>query len=133
MKTKITTFFMFNGRAEAAMSLYTSLFEDGKIDSIIHYKEGDTGEVGTVMHAIFSLNGQQFMCVDSAAKHEFSFTPSMSLFVNCDSEVEIDRLFDALSKDGKVLMAPSNYGFSEKFGWLEDQFGVSWQLNFDKG
>jgi predicted 3-demethylubiquinone-9 3-methyltransferase (glyoxalase superfamily) len=82
-----------------------------------------------VQHATLSLGGQQFACTDSTVKHEFSFTPSISLVVQCDTEEEIDRLYAALSEQGKELMPLASYGFSPKFGWTSDRFGVSWQLN----
>jgi predicted 3-demethylubiquinone-9 3-methyltransferase (glyoxalase superfamily) len=69
------------------------------------------------------------MCIDSPAQHAFSFTPSFSLFVECASEEELDRMFAALLEGGQALMPLGNYGFSRKFGWLNDRFGVSWQLN----
>jgi predicted 3-demethylubiquinone-9 3-methyltransferase (glyoxalase superfamily) len=65
-------------------------------------------------------------------EHDFTFTPSISLFVTCDTEEEIDRLFEKLSQDGSVLMPLSDYPFSEKFAWVEDKYGVSWQLNLAK-
>jgi predicted 3-demethylubiquinone-9 3-methyltransferase (glyoxalase superfamily) len=129
---KITNFMMFTGRAEEAMNFYRSLFENSRILDIIRYGPGEAGKEGTVMHATFSLNGQEFMCIDSSIQHAFTFTPSMSLFVNCDSEAEIDRLFEKLSLGGQVLMPLERYPFSEKFAWLNDQFGVSWQLNLAK-
>jgi predicted 3-demethylubiquinone-9 3-methyltransferase (glyoxalase superfamily) len=61
--------------------------------------------------------------------HPFTFTPAMSLFVDCESEAELDAAFGTLSAGGQVLMPPSNYGFSAKFAWVSDRFGVSWQLN----
>jgi predicted 3-demethylubiquinone-9 3-methyltransferase (glyoxalase superfamily) len=69
------------------------------------------------------------MCSDSFVKHAFDFTPSSSIFVECDDEAMFERAFVALSKDGQVLMPPGNYGFSKWFGWCNDRFGVSWQLN----
>jgi predicted 3-demethylubiquinone-9 3-methyltransferase (glyoxalase superfamily) len=69
------------------------------------------------------------MCSDSPVKHGFSFTPSSSTFVDFDSTSELERVFSVLSEGGQVLMPLGNYGFSEKFGWLNDKFGVSWQLN----
>jgi predicted 3-demethylubiquinone-9 3-methyltransferase (glyoxalase superfamily) len=69
------------------------------------------------------------MCVDSPVQHGFTFTPAMSLFVDCDGEEEIDRLFAGLSGDGQILMPLGPYPFSRRFGWLSDKFGVSWQLN----
>ncbi|NGQ96839.1 VOC family protein [Brevibacillus sp. SYP-B805] len=129
---KITTFFMFDGKAEEAMKFYTSLFDMSEIISITRYGANEGGVEGTVKHALFSLKGEQFMCIDSSVKHEFTFTPAISLYVTCDTEEEIDRLFAALSEDGTVLMPLAAYPFSEKFGWVADKYGVSWQLNLTK-
>jgi predicted 3-demethylubiquinone-9 3-methyltransferase (glyoxalase superfamily) len=129
MSQKITTFLMFEGKAEEAMTFYQSLFPHAEVLSLIKYGPEGPGAEGSVMHAIFTLAGQQFMCIDSSEKHGFGFTPSMSLYVNCANEAEIDRLYAALSKDGQELMALGNHGFSKKFGWVNDRFGVSWQLN----
>jgi len=120
---------MFEGKAEEAMRFYTGLFPHGAIEEIVHYSAGGTGAEGTVMKAIFSIGGQQIMCTDSAVKHGFTFTPSMSLFVDCESEAEIERLAHALGDDGKELMPLGSYGFSRQFAWVADRFGVSWQLN----
>jgi predicted 3-demethylubiquinone-9 3-methyltransferase (glyoxalase superfamily) len=73
------------------------------------------------------------MAIDSPVKHDFTFTPAMSLFVDCADEAEIDALFAKLSEGGKVLMPLAAYPFSRKFGWLSDRFGVSWQLNLASG
>jgi hypothetical protein len=78
---KIATFLMFEGQGEEAMSFYLSLFPDSKLESIARYGEGETGRAGSVQHATFSLNDQLFMCIDSPVKHQFTFTPSMSLHV----------------------------------------------------
>ena len=69
------------------------------------------------------------MCIDSTTKHEFGFTPAMSLYVQCDSDDEIDRLYCRLAEQGQELMPLGSYGVSAKFGWVNDRFGVSWQLN----
>ena len=69
------------------------------------------------------------MCIDSFVEHAFTFTPSMSLFVDCDDRAQLDRAFERLSEQGKVLMPPAAYGFSTWFAWVQDRFGVSWQLN----
>jgi predicted 3-demethylubiquinone-9 3-methyltransferase (glyoxalase superfamily) len=130
---KITTFFMFDGHAEEAMNFYTSLFENSKILGVTRYGPHESGTEGTVMHATFSLNGQQFMCIDSNIVHDFTFTPSMSLYVHCETEQEIGTLFEELSHDGKVLMPLDRYDFSAKYAWLTDRFGVSWQLDLAKG
>ncbi|AIE58697.1 VOC family protein [Bacillus methanolicus] len=129
---KITTFLMFSGQAEEAMNHYISIFDQSEIISIERYGANEDGAEGTVKHAAFSLNGQMFMCIDSSVKHDFTFTPAISLYVTCDSEDEIDRVFEKLSQDGTVLMPLAAYPFSEKFGWVQDKFGVSWQLNLAK-
>ncbi|KAA2243908.1 VOC family protein [Chitinophaga agrisoli] len=125
---KITTFLMFEGQAEAAMNFYTSLFADAQILSITRYGPNQPGKEGSVMHAIFTLNGQSFMAIDSYVHHAFTFTPSMSLYVTCETEAEINERFAKLSEGGTVLMGLGEYPFSKKFGWCNDQFGVSWQL-----
>ena len=132
MKNTIITFFMFKGRAEEAMHFYISLFDNSKIKKITRYKKDEAGKEGSVMQAIFSLNGQDYMCIDSAVDHDFDFTPAISLYVNCTSEKEINALFSKLSDNAKVYMKLKSYGFSKKFTWLEDKFGVSWQLNLEQ-
>lgn len=129
---KLTTFLMFAGQAEEAMNFYISLFENSKVLSITRYGSGEAGAEGSVMHATFTLNGQEFMCIDSNIEHGFTFTPAMSIYIKCESEAEIDRLYDALSNAGQVLMPLDRYPFSEKFAWLADRFGVSWQLSLAK-
>ncbi len=131
-KQKITTFLMFSGSAEEAMNFYISLFDQSEIINITRYGVNEAGKEGTVLHATFSLNDQEFMCIDSSVEHGFTFTPAISLYVKCDTENEIDRLFDRLSQDGKVYMPLSAYPFSERFGWVEDKYGVSWQLSLEK-
>lgn len=135
MNQKITTFLMFEGQAEKALTFYTSLFDDSEIVSIAKYGPDGPGgpEVeGTVQHALFTLKGQKYMAIDSYEEHNFTFTPSISLFVQCDTEEEINTLYDKLSKGGEIAMPLNSYGFSTKFGWVNDRFGVSWQLNFQE-
>lgn len=130
---KVTPFLMFqDGKAEEAMNFYTSLVEDSEITNIVRYGANESGDEGTVMQAIFTLKGQEFMCIDSNVKHQFTFTPSFSLFVTCDTEEELEHLYQKLNEGGQPLMPLGNYGFSKKFGWLNDRFGVSWQLNLPK-
>ena len=83
------------------------------------------------MKATFELNGNMFMCSDSPPVHDWNFSPAVSNYIECDSETELEKLFSKLSENGKVTMPLSNYGFSQKFGWAIDQFGVSWQLNLE--
>jgi len=126
---KITTFLMFAGQAEEAMNFYTSAFEQSQITSITRYGSNQAGAEGTVMHATFTLNGQEFMCIDSNVGHDFTFTPAVSLYVNCDTEAEIEALFEKLSSGGQVFMPLDRYPFSAKYAWISDKFGISWQLN----
>ncbi len=132
MNPKITTFLMFEGDAEEAIEFYTSLFDDSEIVRIKKYgpdnPHGPKAE-GTVQNALFTLKGQQYMAIDSFG-HDFTFTPSISLFVKCDSEEELETLYEKLSEGGEIAMPLNNYGFSTKFGWVQDRFGVSWQLNY---
>ena len=131
MPRKVTTFLMFEGVATEAMNLYVSLFGGSEIQQVERYGPGEQGAEGTVKRASFTLAGQEFLCIDSPIKHGFTFTPSISLFVECDSEAEFEAAFSRLSDGGSVLMPVGNYGFSTKFGWLSDRYGVSWQLNLE--
>lgn len=129
MPTKVTPFLMFTGQAEAAMNFYISLFADGRIVELQRYGAGQAGKEGTVFRAAFSIAGQTVMCIDSPVPHAFTFTPATSLFVDCASEEELNRLSARLGEGGKVLMPLDHYGFSRKFSWVEDRYGVSWQIN----
>ncbi|WP_423798090.1 VOC family protein [Neobacillus sp. SAB-20_R2A] len=127
---KVTPFLMFQeGNAEEAMNFYTSIIEDSQITSIVRYGANAAGPEGTVMQATFTLKGQEFRCIDSFVKHQFSFTPSFSIFLTCNTEEELDFLYEKLLEGGQALMPLNNYGFSKKFGWVNDRFGVSWQIN----
>ena len=127
--TQIATFLMFGGEAEAAITLYTSLVPNSRIVDIKRHGKGEAGKEGTVMHATFVLAGTEYRAIDSSIDHGFTFTPAMSLFLTCDSEAEIDRLFAALAEGGKVMMPLAGYPFASKFAWIGDRFGVSWQLS----
>jgi len=129
MSQKITTFLMFEGRAEEAMTFYVSLFADSTVSDVKRYGPEGPGADGSIMHATFTLAGQQFMCIDSAMKHPFSFTPAMSLYVTCASDAEIAALTEKLAEGGQVMMPLDTYPFSRKFAWVADRFSVSWQLN----
>lgn len=129
MQPRVRPFLMFRGRAEEAMTFYVSLFPDGKVVDIARYGAGQAGAEGSVMQAAFSIGGQTVMCIDSPVQHDFTFTPASSLFVDCDTEEEIRRLASALAEGGTALMPLGAYGFSRQFAWINDRFGVSWQLN----
>ena len=128
MAERITPFLMFEGRAEEAMNFYVSLFPDSRVEELKRFGPEGPGREGSVAKAVFTLNGERLRAFDSPAAHAFSFTPSISLFVDCASEEEIDRLFAALSEGGQVMMELAEYPFAQKFAWLADRFGVSWQL-----
>jgi len=129
MPRSVATQLMFEGCAEEAMNLYVSLFEGAAVTSIERYGPDQMGEEGSIKRAEFTLAGHHLACIDTPAKHGFTFTPSMSLFVECADEAEFTAAFAKLSEGGSVLMPPGNYGFSTKFAWISDRFGVSWQLN----
>lgn len=132
MSSKVSTFLMFQGKqAEEAMNFYVSLFKDASVTFIRRYGPGEPGDEGSVMQAAFTLNGQNFMCIDSSVKHAFTFTPATSIFVNCTSEAEIDALHAKLSEGGQVMMPLGEYPFARKFVWLADRYGVSWQLSLN--
>ncbi len=99
---KVTPFLMFEGNAEEAMNFYTSLVQDSNITSISKYGADGPGKEGTVFQATFTIKGQEFMCIDSYVNHEFTFTPSFSIFLTCSTEEEIDLIFEKLSDKGSV-------------------------------
>ena len=127
--TTVTPFLMFQGKAEEAMRLYTSLFANASIVEIERFGAGEPGAEGTVKKGAFVIGDRRFMCLDSPVKHAFGFTPALSLFVAGLSEPEVDRVFGALAEGGQVLMPLGTYPFSARFGWVNDRFGVSWQIS----
>jgi predicted 3-demethylubiquinone-9 3-methyltransferase (glyoxalase superfamily) len=130
MAHSVATFLMFDGVAEEALRLYVSVFARAELRCIEHWKEGEPGRAGTVKRAELSLCGHELIAFDSPVKHGFTFTPAISLFVECESEVEAEAAYAQLSAGGQVLMGLANHGFSRKFGWVNDRYGVSWQLNW---
>lgn len=129
MARTVMTHLMFVGAAEEAMTFYVSLFRDSAITQIDRYGPGEMGAEGSVKLARFRLAGREFIAIDSPVPQPFTFTPSMSLFVECESADELDAAFARLSEGGSVLMPVDQYWFSTRFGWLTDRYGVSWQLN----
>jgi predicted 3-demethylubiquinone-9 3-methyltransferase (glyoxalase superfamily) len=132
---RIATCLMFvgdqYGKAEEAMNLYVSAFDDSDVLEVEHF--GADEEESGIKRATFRLAGRDFIAMDSGAEHPFTFTPAMSLFVDCDDEAQLDAAFSTLSEEGTVLMPLQSYPFSPKFGWLADRYGVSWQLNLPAG
>lgn len=132
MKQQITTFLTFQkNNAEEAMRFYVELFDNSKVIDIERYDEEGPGKEGTIIRALFELNGNSFMCSDSFVQHEWDFTPAVSIWVECETEQEIEHLYEKLSEGGDVKMPLDDYGFSQFFGFVEDRFGVSWQLNLE--
>ncbi len=131
LKTTVTPFLMFEGKAGAAIDFYKTVFNDTEIVSMTKYAAGENGKEGSVKLATISIAGQEIKCIDSPIKHDFDFTPSFSFFVECENEEQLKDRFSKLSKGGKVMMPLDNYGFSKRFGWVSDQFGISWQLNLN--
>lgn len=129
MSATVRPFLMFEGKAEEAMNFYVALFPDSKVTDATRYGPGEPGFENSIKVAKFSLAGQTVMCIDSPVHHAFTFTPAFSFFVDCTSEDELRRLAGALGEGGQALMPLANYGFSQLFTWLNDRFGVSWQLN----
>ena len=113
---KITPFLWFNGNAEEAMSHYVSIFKNSKIVSVNRFGDGGPGPTGQVITGTFELDGQQFMALNGGP--QFPFTEGVSFFVNCDTQQEVDELWDRLTEGG----APS------QCGWLKDKYGLSWQI-----
>ena len=133
---KLTTFLMFVGaqcgKAEEAIRFYVSLFPDSRIESIEHWTAGEPGGgEDLVKRATFVLAGQEFMASENTMGHNFTFTPAISVFVSCADEAEQDRLYERLQEGGQIYMEMADYGFSKRFAWVGDRYGVTWQLNLD--
>lgn len=127
---QIASFLTFQEEnAEEAMNFYINLFDNSNITELQRYQKGEPGKEGTLKFAKFTLNGSHFMCSDSFIKHDWTFTPAVSLFVEIENEERLNYIFEKLAEGGKIMMPLDNYGFSKKFGFVEDRFGVSWQLN----
>jgi len=115
--------------AEQAMEFYVDLFDNSRIIAVQRWGKDGPGKEGSIMQAVFMLKGLKFMCSDSPPVHEWDFSPAIANFVECSDDAEIERLFAALTEGGAVAMPLDDYGFSKKFAWVIDKFGVSWQLN----
>jgi len=113
---KITPFLWFDGKAEEAMNFYTSIFKNSRVGSVSRWGDAGPGPKGTVMTASFQLEGQEFMALNGGP--QFTFTPAISFFVNCETQEEVDELWEKLSEGGE----------KNRCGWLRDKYGVSWQI-----
>ncbi len=134
MKTPIIPCLWFKNKAEEAVNVYTSLFANSKIGNISRYgKEGfeiHGQKEGTVLTIGFQLDDQEFSALNGGPL--FKFNPSISFYVNCETEKEVDFLWESLLKGGNVMMPLGKYDWSEKYGWLNDRFGLSWQISLCK-
>jgi len=113
---KITPFLWFDGKAEEAANFYTSIFKNSKVLNIARYGEAGPGPKGTVMTATFQIEGQQFTALNGGP--HYTFSPAISFFVNCETQSEVDELWEKLGAGGREVQC----------GWLQDKFGVSWQI-----
>jgi len=114
---KVTPFLWYDGKAEEAMKLYTSVFKNSKIINITYWGEGSPFPKSQVMNGVFEIDGQRFYAFDAGP--QFKFTEAISFFVNCETQEEIDHYWNKLTSDG---------GQESMCGWLKDKFGVSWQI-----
>jgi predicted 3-demethylubiquinone-9 3-methyltransferase (glyoxalase superfamily) len=129
----LNPFLMFcgdqQGKAEEAIDWYCSIFPESRVLSIDRYGPGESEPEGTVRLARFEVGGSLLMAIDSAFPHAFTFTPAISLWVECSSSEEIERIAGNLGEGGAALMPLGSYGFSRTFCWIADRYGVTWQLN----
>ena len=126
---RVRTHIMFQGDAEEALAPYARVFEDFEVMDVERYGAGEARPEGALKLASVAFAGHELLVFDSPPIHEFTFTPAMSLFVDFESEEAFEAAFRELAEGGKVLMPPGGYGFSRRFCWLTDRFGLSWQLN----
>ncbi len=117
------------GKAEEAIEFYTALFPRSRIINIDRHGTGEVEVEGTVQLARFEIGAIEILATDSNYEHDFSFTPSISLFIDLESDAELDRVYGELVHLGKEMVPVDDYGFSRRYGWVQDRFGVSWQLN----
>jgi predicted 3-demethylubiquinone-9 3-methyltransferase (glyoxalase superfamily) len=133
-KKLISNGLWFDSQAEEAARFYISIFPNSKMGDIVKYgKEGfeiHKRPEGSVMSVEFELSGEKFVAINGGPL--FTFNPSLSYFVVCETEEEADKTWNTLAKDGKVMMPYQKYDWSEKYGWLSDRYGLSWQISFGK-
>lgn len=123
MITAAAPFLMFQGRCGEALEFYAETVPEARIVAM------DRKPDGTVAMARLSVAGLEVMAFDSPPVHAFDFTPSFSLFLTVDAAGDVDRLAAALGEGGTTLMPAGAYDFSRRFAWVQDRFGVSWQIN----
>ncbi len=129
--TSVWTHLMFQGAADEAIELYASVFQEFTVQRKELHDSGDMKGKVRLAHVKFA--NQDLIIFDSPPVHNFTFTPAMSLFVEFNEPDELKKAFEALSEGGEVAMPLDDYGFSPLFGWLQDRYGVSWQLSLMSG
>ena len=127
---KIVPFLWFDKEAEEAVNFYTSIFKNSEVTSTARYGDTHPERSGGVMTVNFTLEQQAFIALNGGP--EFSFTPAISFFVTLETEAEVNALWEKLVQGGTVLMPFQRYDWSEKYGWLNDRYGVSWQIGVDE-
>ncbi|MFN8074119.1 MAG: VOC family protein [Kineosporiaceae bacterium] len=127
--TTLTPFLMFEGRATEAVDFYLATIPGSSLGDVQRYGADGPGPEGTIIVGEAVLGGLRVKFSDSFVSHGFTFTPSLSLFLDVDDPADVDALAEALGAGGGELMPPGDYGFSRRFAWVNDRFGVSWQLN----
>lgn len=123
---KITPFLWFDNHIEEAVNYYTSIFKNSRKISTTYYSDGTQMPAGSILTIQFQLAGQDFIALNGNTK--FEFTPAISFLVNCSSIEEVNSLWKKLSENGKTLMELGSYQFSERYGWVQDKYGLSWQI-----
>jgi predicted 3-demethylubiquinone-9 3-methyltransferase (glyoxalase superfamily) len=113
---KITPFLWYDGSAEEAMNFYVSVFKNSKVVNVRRYGKAGPGKEGSVMTGTFQVEGQEFFVLNGGP--QYKFTPAISLFVNCETQKEVDELWEKLSAGGR----------KDRCGWLQDKYGLSWQI-----
>lgn len=126
---QVRTHVMFQGDADEELALYRSVFPAFEVSVEDRYGAGEALPDGAIKLASAQFAKHELIIYNSPPIHDFKFTPSMSLYVECDSADALDAAFEQLSKDGQILMPVGDYGFSARYGWLLDPFGLSWQLS----
>jgi len=129
MRPSVTPMLMFKGNAEEAMTTYVSLFTNARIAQLLLYGPQEAGTPGSVMRGRMVIGEQNIYFLDTVQEHEFSFIPSSTLWVCCNSKAEMDDAFSKLSDGGRVLTPIGSYAFNDYYAWVTDRFGVSWQLS----
>ena len=125
----VATYLLFQGDAEEALHFYQKVFRDTELTAIHHYPQSSGEIAGKLLPSRLRIGDHQLMLADSPNPHEFTFTPSTSIYINFETEDELIEAHDMLADGADILMPLDDYGFSVMYAWIQDKFGVCWQLN----